>query len=1287
MTGPHPASSASPVPVDGWPPVRKGKGLLREIVSFPRSLFDNPVFNRQVLVTLGGTKFAIVFLLINITLIITTISTIFGSMGRSFPGGGAGLGSVLATITNCAVYGLLGFFLPLQVVRLFETQRHDHVFDQVVVTGVPPWRLHLGNWAATMAYAAVILAATLPYQAFAHACKGVTVLEIARDYGLLLLYSNVIVLVTMAFGVAMNEILAVLLGISFFGFLGFLSSIPEMPSALTFWTPLRAFLQEGGDSLFSYYFYRTIHQPPVIFNIEIPEAAMYGAIWGFMALGALVYITLGPAHLFSPGLNNFGSVVMPGDRKRSRLRTLRLNLNRRVEMAFLYENRSRFWDAWDWTLRSFMILATAGIWWILTIGFFFAPGFTRNSPSFWEGFQVYILVMGGIGVAFGLYAYGESRDRIYHRERVGPFRLPRELLALLFFAALLAGFVFFAYYPLETILRREIASLASANPPPRADWIPRLQTLLDLLIERIVMVTIFACNLFLLGRLSGRISKTVWGNRSNLVLVTLLLLFAPLILLPLYWERIISSPDVARLSYISPIMALWESFDPNDRTFNPSRLGSGMYLYFIIQLSLAGLLLLSIVLLNIRHHWKERRKASNLPTEGNSPIAGASSAGVVLLLVLGFGGYLAGDDLGVEVVRGFQGKSYSNADPFTVVFSRDAPSGAAGPKAETAVYWLETTDGDLYLPPRRVEIPPGTRTVIRFAVEPSREYHGPLQEVKLLVRLGEIRREVEVPPVMVLGNETMRFLLVSDEGRIPSLIPSHQSWIGSRPLWLPERPEAYVGCDIVLVGPTDFNSWSLLQRRALYDFVRSGGTVVFFGSIDPRSLQAAPEWEELLVPAGAPRTETSGISFRLHPLRNGRVTWTVEDGERTLPVLELKGLGPGRVGYLSVDPRDSATAERFGGPEKFFQQLGEEIPFSLGEAIPLIYTGFGWMRGGGTSILAVGVYFAAYAILLGPAMFFLFRARRRQLFIWAYAPVLSLTFILGAPLIFSTMSEPSAAREASFTFWGIGDDIGVRHTVLHIHSSGRQDHRISFQGKDVNVFSATHGSRSWQRMGRRSWQRPGRLGGSLEPGWILTPLGSKWGEGPLEVPDLSVSPWGRRMICVISRDPRAVPAPVEGRVTATLPASKDEKEAGRRRTNRASDRDTWSWELEGLPPGARASIAIFLPSEWPQSELNKVKMGAPSTQKLMAVQDGRNELLYLDASPSTRTFQLPAQFSSNRLLRPRVFVILEEPVPPPVAISRDLNFENPYEYYRREQESRLAYTLRELEVVISEKDR
>jgi hypothetical protein len=574
---------------------RSRLAALGDFLGLPGALASNPVFARQVGVSLNPTRFAAVLFVVNLALLIATLSAVKAVAGRgSQPGGTAGFGSYLAAINSCVTYGLLALFLPLRVSGLFESARFDRAFDQVVVTGVSPARLHLGNWAAAMAFAGVLILATLPYQAFAYQCRGVSAAVIARDAALLLAYANVMVLLSMALGVALNELAATPLSVVLFLVLGGLGLAP-VPSAIGHLTPVRFFMQRGFKESFQSGADRFLYGPPVLFFWTPPDWAVVAALWSLVLLGALIYLSLGPSHTFSPGLNNFGQVVLPGDRKRSRLRTLRFHWNRRVEMAFLYQNRSRAWDPWDWPLRAWLLLSLTGAWWVAMLGWAFNPQVTKFRDLLQGGMQVYVLVMAGLGLLFALVFYGESRERIYLRGRLGPLRLSRGLLALLYFLFALGSFFAVAYLPLARLLGSEIAAQA-----PGSEELAGLQGHLAALPERVEILGLFAVTLFLLGRLLARAARTPMAARALLVLVALVLFCGPMLLVPLYEERVIAWPGPAHAVSISPLPALIESFRPEDHLFQMLKVGRTGPLFFKIHVGIILLLSLWILALNLR---------------------------------------------------------------------------------------------------------------------------------------------------------------------------------------------------------------------------------------------------------------------------------------------------------------------------------------------------------------------------------------------------------------------------------------------------------------------------------------------------------------------------------------------------------------------------------------------------------------------------------------------------------------------------------------------------------------
>ncbi len=1175
----------------------------------------NAVFMRQVGIGLGGSKFGFVFSFVNIALLVTLILTVTAGLSEWWFRDlvqAKGMGALLSFINNCVIYGLLAILIPLRVAGIFDGARSDGSFDQIVATGVRPGKIHRGNWAAAMAYAASILVATFPYQAFAYACDGVSLGTLAAEYAVLYVYAGIMALVSMSLCVLAIEWIAVIQSIAAFSIAGSLALSP-MPSVFAHATPVRLLVERciqafdpAGGFVFSFY------GPPVLFGETIPDLLYAGILWSLLAGAALVTLTLGPDHLFTPGLNNFGNVVLPGDRKRSRLRTLRYQLNRRVEMAFFYENRPRFWAGLDWALRHAVLLMAAVVWCALTVGVL--PGWGAGAIGWMrDELQGYVLGMTSIALVFILLTDIESKERIYAVERLGRWPIRRGFLSLLHVVVAICGTCAFSGWVIDS-LKGETE-----------------------FIERFGIVALCAANFYLLGRLLARCSRTPGGTRGLFLLTSVIILTAPLVMFPLYSEKVIHSPAIRFAAFISPFSALGASFSGNSSFFVQTMGPDGVFFFYASHFTLLAVLALWLLVLNVLR--RERRRA--ISGSGISPArAGAAAAG--LAVFLGLAGGLSSAEISAEVVRGFQGVvGTETIEHFTVTLGRgEGESGDA--KVEIR---LQGLDGTVYHAPRRVDVPPGAKTVLRLAVdrEPGSAlgFYAPLE---LVVASGSSEKKIPVGEARHLGQEQASFLLVNDGGKVPSLVSGGHVWTGCDPRYVPERCEPYAGMNAVLVGHTDLSLWTSAQRRALLDFVRSGGTVIFFGAIDERTLPSAPEWSKILAPAEPPRTEVDGASFRIHPLRGGEVVWTA--GDRRLPILSLKNIGPGVVGHLSFDlltgeppailkGRGSLQQNLVGGDGSFWQKLAVKIPGSLPAGIPWSAPIF-YSRsdgGGGRSLLVVGAYFAAYTIFMGPSMFFLFRTRRRRGWVWAYAPAVSLLFVLASPVLFRVMQmDPSGAREVTFLFLDGQGHGGIRHTWLQVESFGRQRHRLAIRGDDVTAFSVVPNERR-------------RFGWNVGEPQRSTPLGVFEGKGPVEIPELHTPPWGNGGMSVISETASRPRRRVRGTAIPVISKAK-------------GDVESVKCEVEGLSAGMRAWIVFFLPA----IEGQPVFLSSSAANIGSWLDQGGGKVRgTLDARTSGQAMNvtggsLYAHFISRPLVRPRAFVFWEETVEEDIVTSEDLSF-------------------------------
>ncbi|MBN1444391.1 MAG: hypothetical protein JXA90_16890, partial [Planctomycetes bacterium] len=419
---------------------------LRAVPAFlRRHILENPLIGRQLTVGLTGPRLGLAFLAVNLALLIT-YSTVFAAFvdTRSL-GDQAQAGTIIYFCHHVVLYFLMALLLPIRVSGHIEGPRFGRAFDQMVVTGASPLRFHLGSWAVGSLYTVLLLVTTLPYAGCMYLFGGVGVREIAIGYGVLLVYANVIIAVTLALAIFDREWLTAPVAILGFLLAGLFSIITDhdwlwgYPAHVAEITPLRFFLRSadpfGALDLASARSAGFLVADPVLFSTEIPLSVYPFLLWGAVILGALVLLTLGPSHRFVPGLNTFGSVVLPGDRKKRLFRRLRLALSRRVELAFFYENRPRWCERWDFALRMLITSLPLVFIWGTVLGRIYLGYPTWGRPRFFSD-EAFLGAFTLNGLALGLWMLGQCdpKHKVYWKERIGPWHVPREL-------ALLAGFL------------------------------------------------------------------------------------------------------------------------------------------------------------------------------------------------------------------------------------------------------------------------------------------------------------------------------------------------------------------------------------------------------------------------------------------------------------------------------------------------------------------------------------------------------------------------------------------------------------------------------------------------------------------------------------------------------------------------------------------------------------------------------------------------------------------------------------------------------------------------------
>ncbi len=319
---------------------------------------------------------------------------------------------------------LLTWVVPARTQGLLEGPRRRGYMDQIVTTGVSPLRYYAGRWWATQPLLLMVLGTSLPFVLLLGLLGGADWARTAATYGLLYAYGNLLVVVTFGLGVVMHEVAAMLLTQVTFTALSLLQLAP-LPSTVAAWTPSRwivapfAPLFAGSEAAL----FERLYGPATPFGLEVPWPVWALGLWALLAGAAAIDCLLGPLHAFVPGLNNFGLVVLPQDQKKTRLSRFRPLLTRRIELAFLFENRGPRLVRATLPLRTLQQLALLSLFATLA----FAVAFDEQVIQELRLGELRV-VHGGVAaglLVLSLFAFSNDRLRSLQQLPVGPWRLPQ----------------------------------------------------------------------------------------------------------------------------------------------------------------------------------------------------------------------------------------------------------------------------------------------------------------------------------------------------------------------------------------------------------------------------------------------------------------------------------------------------------------------------------------------------------------------------------------------------------------------------------------------------------------------------------------------------------------------------------------------------------------------------------------------------------------------------------------------------------------------------------------------
>jgi hypothetical protein len=874
-----------------------------------------------------------------------------------------------------------------------------------------------------------------------------------RGYATLLLYSNVIIAVTLACSVYGREWLSTPVAIAALGLLAIFSFIPDRdwvqgyPVLLAELSPIRIFLEQGCVDNPGFH-PALLAPPPTVLLATVPVDVLRPLGWLLVVAIAVLVITVGPGHRFRPGLDNFGAVVLKGDRQRGILGRLRGGATRRVEMAFFYENAPAWTARWGFPIRYALAALPFLLLLALLVGVVWGNSILPQRWDFfhdWKG-PVSVWVGGGIVAFWGLLTVN-TRSNVRAAWPLGRFRVRSETLLCILFVGLLGSLFLFQGLTMQAL--REFLSTAKTLGAGKPVASPaQVEAYFEAWWFQLTGMLLLVANLFLLGRVASRISDNFFVARIVVILGYLGLLLLPVVVHVALRETDLSE-SLAPLSYLSPAIMVPDG----DRELWTPR--PGWERFMTAQGILCGVLLVAFLApILVR-----RRPPS----------------GVAAALAIGlFGGGLAAQDappgspLRVQsLVRGFDGVVFADdVDFFTAEIENVS-------RAPITVRYRVESDGGSWGQAECVLSPESTRT-LRWSSVPVR---GPRYRRR---SIGEVRVVFEVDgyqtrsaplDLMVLEDlqrqsqrgqkpqTTEQHLFVGIRGGLPAewvriaMAGSARNMVHCEARDLPLSVREFAGIEVVWLTAEALAGLVRRQQEALYHYLLLGGTAVFSGGLPAAELARAGRFATLLRPTGERFSRVGERQLRHVQLIEGRdVAMSWAKGGTPVPILNIRSLGAGHLAHVAFQPSAAVIPRPMRDSAYFWGQFDAGLPRG---GFGLIAQGVADSRPSGdySSLALLGGYYLIYGLGLSVGLFFFARRRSQRRRLWWMAVVLPLAFVALVPvLVASADSRGSLAEHTELTFLQAGSTHGVAARHMLVHSSGKQRHRVALTGTAPAVF-------------------------------------------------------------------------------------------------------------------------------------------------------------------------------------------------------------------------------------------
>lgn len=381
---------------------------------FSAVLHDNPASVNRGATRFSGPMVAVAGVLLNLFILSLIFPFLIEPDDREFRmiTESLGFGGLFSLILLGGTLVIATALIPFRLATVFLGPRIGRYFDQIVLSGISPFRLLIGNVTAQFNLVGLLLFLLMPHVVLAITFGGFQLTIFLGCLILIVSYCVMLSLCTLWASLYVNEIIAGLIVVALVVICGVIGGIPVSPQPMLM-TPVPAFLQPVYASV------------PMLANDRPFESfwPVFAGCFVFMSAiscVAALCIHLGPLYGIVKSNSTFGEVVKPGDASKRKRFRFRQHIQRPSEIAFLYQNRSESLTKYEGFIRwglGFLILMLA-VALAEVIRGYMVIDMSRNFGStdstanlrFAYGFHVFGLVRHGITLVLAIALFSHSRN-------------------------------------------------------------------------------------------------------------------------------------------------------------------------------------------------------------------------------------------------------------------------------------------------------------------------------------------------------------------------------------------------------------------------------------------------------------------------------------------------------------------------------------------------------------------------------------------------------------------------------------------------------------------------------------------------------------------------------------------------------------------------------------------------------------------------------------------------------------------------------------------------------------